>query len=136
MKGMSNYGSEVYAVSEKNRHADDLLGIGLILILLGFMGALFGALPSFSNSTLVGLGVFLCVIGVPMLIIGLAMGGKLEGGKEKKTEPQSICPSSPVITKEKEVIVREVVMVPCSYCGGLMPQTATYCPHCGARRKS
>ena len=52
----------------------------------------------------------------------------------KKTAPQ---PKPPVkdIIREKEII-KEVVMVPCSYCGGLMPQTATFCPNCGARRKA
>jgi len=37
--------------------------------------------------------------------------------------------------KEK-VIVKEVVMISCQYCGSLMPQTSLFCPHCGARRKS
>jgi len=32
-------------------------------------------------------------------------------------------------------IVKEVVLIPCAYCGGLMPQTAIFCPNCGARRK-
>lgn len=41
--------------------------------------------------------------------------------------PQS---ASPVV---KEVI-REVVMIPCKYCGTLMEQTVTLCPNCGARR--
>jgi len=38
--------------------------------------------------------------------------------------------AAPVV---KEVI-REVVMIPCKYCGGLMPQTQTVCPSCGAKR--
>lgn len=38
--------------------------------------------------------------------------------------------------KEKEVITKTVVMVPCPYCGGLMPNTAIFCPHCGAKRKA
>jgi hypothetical protein len=37
------------------------------------------------------------------------------------------------VTKE---ITREVVLIPCSYCNGLMPQTAIFCPNCGARRKT
>jgi len=45
--------------------------------------------------------------------------------KSKKAEPQ---------VREK-VIVKEVVLIPCKYCGGLMPQTATFCPDCGARKK-
>jgi hypothetical protein len=40
--------------------------------------------------------------------------------------------ASPVI-KEREVI-HEVVMIPCKYCGALMPQTDTACPNCGAKR--
>jgi len=31
---------------------------------------------------------------------------------------------------------KEVVLVPCIYCGSLMPQTLTVCPHCGATRKA
>jgi len=42
----------------------------------------------------------------------------------------------PIIVKEtvKET-VKEVVLIPCQYCGGLTPQTALFCPNCGARRK-
>jgi hypothetical protein len=38
-------------------------------------------------------------------------------------------------TVVKETVVKEVVMIPCSYCRGLMPQTSVFCPECGARRK-
>jgi len=47
---------------------------------------------------------------------------------EKPVNGQTV----PVVTKEVE---REVVLVPCSYCGSLMPQTALFCPNCGARKK-
>jgi hypothetical protein len=46
---------------------------------------------------------------------------------------QQINPSAPTVTKE---VVREVVLIPCSYCSGLMPQTSTFCPNCGAKRKA
>jgi ribosomal protein L40E len=39
------------------------------------------------------------------------------------------------ITTEK-IVEREVVMIPCQYCGSLFPQTATTCPKCGAQRKA
>ena len=39
-------------------------------------------------------------------------------------------------TIKEKVIVKEVVMLPCEYCGSLMPQTSLFCPHCGARRKN
>jgi rubrerythrin len=35
----------------------------------------------------------------------------------------------------REVVVKEVVMVPCQYCGGLMREAETQCPHCKAPRK-
>ena len=38
----------------------------------------------------------------------------------------------PVSAKE---VVREIVLIPCAYCSGLMSQTSTVCPNCGARRK-
>jgi hypothetical protein len=37
---------------------------------------------------------------------------------------------------QKEVITKEVVMIPCEYCKSLMPQTSTFCPGCGARRRA
>ena len=43
-------------------------------------------------------------------------------------------PKEPTQESVKE-IVREVVLIPCPYCGGLMPQTSVFCPNCGARRK-
>jgi len=51
------------------------------------------------------------------------------------TKPTAPTPmTQPPVVKEKE-IVREVVMISCAYCGSLMPQTSTFCPNCGARRK-
>lgn len=35
---------------------------------------------------------------------------------------------------QKEIITKEIVMLPCGYCGGLMPQTSLFCPNCGAQR--
>jgi len=39
------------------------------------------------------------------------------------------------VRREKEII-KTVVMVSCSYCGSLMPNTSLFCPNCGARRKA
>ena len=36
---------------------------------------------------------------------------------------------------KETTIVKELVMIPCKYCKGLMPQTSTFCPTCGAQRK-
>jgi len=34
------------------------------------------------------------------------------------------------------VITREVAMIPCQHCNGLMVQTATFCSNCGGKQKS
>jgi len=58
------------------------------------------------------------------------------------TIPQAVAPPPPVtaqpvsIVKEREVVTREVVMIPCAYCGNLMPQTSIFCPNCGAKRRT
>ena len=41
-----------------------------------------------------------------------------------------------VSDKPTKEVVREVVLIQCAYCSGLMPQTSIFCPNCGARRKS
>jgi hypothetical protein len=51
----------------------------------------------------------------------------------KAAELQVVQPAAQAVIKEKEV-VREVVMIPCKYCGALMDQLATVCPNCGAKR--
>ena len=56
----------------------------------------------------------------------------LEGLRKMPPVPEE---QKPTIIREKETI-REVVLIPCSYCSGLMPQTAIFCPNCGARRKN
>ena len=50
----------------------------------------------------------------------------------KTIELQVIRPAVvPTAAREKEV-----VMVPCEYCGTLMPQTSSFCPNCGATRRA
>lgn len=41
---------------------------------------------------------------------------------------------APVVTEK--IVEREIVMVPCQYCGTLFPQTTITCPKCGAQRKA
>ncbi len=51
------------------------------------------------------------------------------------SEIQVIMPTmqAPEAAVQREVI-RTVVMIPCKYCQGLMDQTLTVCPNCGAKR--
>jgi len=39
-------------------------------------------------------------------------------------------------TQTTKEIIKEVVLIPCAYCGSLMPQTSIFCPYCGAKRKA
>ena len=55
----------------------------------------------------------------------------LEG---RKAMPKVREAQPPVTIREKETIIKEIVMIPCKYCGGLMPQASVFCPNCGARR--
>jgi RNA polymerase subunit RPABC4/transcription elongation factor Spt4 len=45
-------------------------------------------------------------------------------------------PVTPVTSIKETTVIREVVLIPCVYCRSLMPQTAVFCPSCGARRKA
>jgi hypothetical protein len=53
--------------------------------------------------------------------------------QEEKSQFVQVNVQSPAF--QKEVITREVVMIPCEYCGGVQPQTSVFCPNCGAQRR-
>ncbi len=62
----------------------------------------------------------------------------VDGRPDRTTEPCEIQVIAPTVqvqaaTAQREV-VRTVVMIPCKYCQGLMDQTLTACPNCGAKR--
>jgi hypothetical protein len=38
------------------------------------------------------------------------------------------------IELEKERLSKAIIMIPCKYCGGLIPQGSTFCLNCGAKR--
>jgi rubrerythrin len=38
------------------------------------------------------------------------------------------------IELEKERVSKAIIMIPCQYCGGLVPQASSSCPNCGAKR--
>jgi len=60
----------------------------------------------------------------------------VDGRPDRTTETSQIQVLTPTVqsaTVQREV-VRTVVMIPCKYCQGLMDQTVTVCPNCGAKR--
>jgi rubrerythrin len=40
------------------------------------------------------------------------------------------------LNMEKERARKEIPMVACKYCGGIIPQASTFCPNCKAQRTS
>ena len=38
------------------------------------------------------------------------------------------------IELEKERLSKAIIMIPCQYCGGLVPHASALCPNCGAKR--
>jgi hypothetical protein len=115
-----------------------LLFIGFVLILVGFgmisMGSfndLFTGQPMFPGLYSFGLVAF--GLGVALIVVGVVV--KLREKPLPQTLPLTGGPRSSEVVKET-TIVKEVVMIPCRYCGTLMPQTSTFCPNCGARREA
>lgn len=39
---------------------------------------------------------------------------------------------TPMVHREKEILTREIVRIPCRHCGSLVDQTLSKCPSCGA----
>jgi hypothetical protein len=62
----------------------------------------------------------------------LAVDGRPDRTSET-IEIQVVAPTVQAAALQREV-VRTVVMIPCKYCQGLMDQTLTVCPNCGAKR--
>ncbi len=52
---------------------------------------------------------------------------------ELQVRPPQTIQTPQAVTKE---VHKEVVLIPCNYCTSLMPQSAIFCPNCGARRKT
>ncbi len=70
--------------------------------------------------------------GVTWSIKGVVATKGRPDATSKTMELQVIRPAAgSAVIREKEV-----VMVPCEYCGSLMPETATSCPNCRAPRKT
>ena len=59
---------------------------------------------------------------------------KIKGRENMFSDNYEILVSKP--SERVKEVVKEVVLIPCKYCGGLMPQTALFCPNCEAKRKA
>jgi len=73
------------------------------------------------------IGIHFQAVGDPMTVRGTIINAKDSYRQVERFK------ESPVV--QRETITKEVVMVQCEYCKSLMPQTSTFCPNCGAKRK-
>jgi hypothetical protein len=115
-----------------------LLFIGIVLIMMGFgmisMGSfndVFTGQPMFPGLYFFGLVAF--GLGVALVAVGAVV--QLREKSLPQTLPASRSSAMPEGIRET-TIVKEVVMIPCRYCGTLMTQTSIFCPNCGARREA
>lgn len=128
-----------------------LVALGFLLLVLGwfitrtpFIGIL-GTILILSGFIVIAVGIFYRSSWYQLRAVGLsdtsAQRWRTAGvDAEVKNfvrfiEDQISKREMPPPTREKEVITKEIVMVKCEYCGSLMPQTATFCPNCRARRR-
>jgi hypothetical protein len=81
-----------------------------------------GGLPSFSGDARTVTWTIKGVIGIK--------------GRPDVTSPTAGIQVAGAATIMEKIVEREVVMIPCEYCGGLFPQTVTVCPRCGAQRRT
>ena len=89
-------------------------------------------IPAGSRATYAGIDrrVTWCIKGV------LAVDGRPDKVTQI-SEIQVIEPTVQVVQAQAAVqreVIRTIVMIPCKYCQGLMDQTLTVCPNCGAKR--
>ena len=114
-----------------------VLTAGILLYALPKYHVVWGVLGViFSLFSILSLGGLF--VGMILGIIGGAMGIAWKPAPPQiptPPVPPTPAPQPPSVIREREVVTREVVMIPCAYCGNLMPQTSTFCPNCGAKRK-
>jgi len=73
------------------------------------------------------LGIF---FGAAILLAVVVFAAKSHSEKSKREHELAL----ERINMEKERARKEIIMIPCRYCGGSVPQASTFCPNCGARR--
>ena len=76
------------------------------------------------------LNFFIIFFGFFAIIVTVVMVSTIYLARSKNKTPKQ---DEKVIEKET---IKEIVMVPCVYCGSLNPQTALFCSTCGAGRKA
>jgi|OpeIllAssembly_1097287.scaffolds.fasta_scaffold353430_1 predicted membrane protein len=72
---------------------------------------------------------FAIFFGAAILLAIVVFGTQSRNEKNKREHQLAL----EKIELEKERIKKAIIMIPCQYCGGLIPQASTQCPNCGAK---
>jgi rubrerythrin len=67
------------------------------------------------------------------ILIAIVVFGSQSRNEKNKREYQLALER---IELEKERLSKAIIMIPCQYCGDLIPQASNQCPNCGAKRAS
>ena len=81
-----------------------------------------------------GLTVIIAFMGIffgAAILLAIVVFGTQSRNEKSKREHQLALER---IELEKERMSKAIIMIPCQYCGGLIPQASALCPNCGAKR--
>ena len=79
-------------------------------------------------------------LGITCFLMGLSKAGVItvtvkEELAAEKERNQTSTAEKVTTDAPKEAITKEFIMIPCESCESLIPQTSTFCPDCGIKRK-
>ncbi len=83
-----------------------------------------------SDSLIVIVAFMAIFFGAAILLAIVVFGSQSRNEKSKREHELAL----ERIELEKERLSKGIIMIPCQYCGGLVPQASAECPNCGAKR--
>jgi rubrerythrin len=83
-----------------------------------------------SDSLIVIIAFFGIFFSAAILLAIVVFGAQSRNEKSKREYELAL----ERIELEKERASKAIIMIPCQYCGGLVPQASSQCPNCGAKR--
>lgn len=79
-------------------------------------------------------------LGITCFFVGLSKAGVITVTVKEEPATEKERNQTPTVEKattdaSKEAVTKEFIMIPCESCESLIPQTSTFCPDCGVKRK-
>jgi hypothetical protein len=83
------------------------------------------------SDSLIVVVVFFGIFFSAVILLAIVVFGAQSRSEKSKREHELALER---IELEKERASKTIIMIPCQYCGGLVPQASALCPNCGAKR--